>query len=412
MARINYEKLVHEFSLLEAEQPTRAQGLLPGRGAKFLRESFEAKSLAPSDIDLGRLFEACFGWSAFQQCRNGELATRIMEDQGAIASNAFQQISGQQLFVEFMQSYQSEDYVFTKMIPTKTSPFPLGEKIPGITDPAAGDPYQSVGEQEEFPLLGVSENYIETPDKHTYGRRIAVTRLAIFGDRTGTLLEHVGKAGTVLGINKETRAIDCIQDATPDQSTRYKWRGDVIATYGHNSGTHSFDNLETSNPLTDFNAISAAENLQSQLLDPETGEPITVLSDTIIAAPSLMPTLFRILHSISVTLQAGGFAQTGNLFRTESASPLGKTEFSSNYKPVSSRLWAKRQLSNGGAATDWYMGNIPLAFRWQENWPMRMLTAPPLAQAEFDRDIVVQHRWDERGTFATYDPRYVQKNTA
>ncbi len=405
---LNYEKLVKDYALLEAEQPTR--GASVGKGGRHLREAFAKGAIAPADIDLGRLFEAIFGIGAFRACRSGELATRVMEDAGPVASNAFQQISGQQLFTEFLQGYQSEDFTFTKMIPTVTSPFPLGEKIPGVTDPGAGDPYADVPEQEEFPMVGLSENYIETPDKHTYGRRIGVTRLAIFGDRTGQLLEKVQKVSRILGIGKEKRAIDVVLDEnqSPSGFMRYKWRGDTIATYGANTGTHSWDNLVTSNALVDFTNIGAAEQKFANILDPETGEPISILADTIITSPQLSSTVFRILHAISLTLAAGGYAQSGNLFRTDSASPLGKTEFSSNYSPVSSRLLKARMAS----ATSWYLGSPKMAFRWQANWPMRQMTAPPLSHEEFTRDIVVQHRFDERGVFATFDPRFMVKNTA
>jgi hypothetical protein len=117
--------------------------------------------------------------------------------------------------------------------------------------------------------------------------------------------------------------------------------------------------------------------------------------------------VFRTLHAISLTLAAGGYATSGNLFRTDSASPLGKTEFSSNYSPVSSRLLKARMA----LATTWYIGAPKQAFRWQSNWPMRMMTAPPLSHEEFTRDIVVQHRFDERGVFATIDPRFMVKCT-
>ncbi len=408
---VNCDKLVRDFSLMESERPTR--GYTPGKGKAHLREAFAAGAIKPEDIDLGRLFEACFGMGAFRAGKSGELATRLMEDAGAVASNAFQQISGQQLFTEFLQGYQSEEFTFTKMIPVQQSPFPLGEKIPGITDPAAGDPYADVPEQEEFPQIGVSENYIETPDKHTYGRRIGVTRLAIFGDRTGQLLEKVQKTANVLGVGKEKRAIDLVIDSSqiPGSYTRYKWRGDTIATYGDNTGTHSFDNLQGTNTLTDFTSIGTAEQLFANMLDPETGEPISILADTIITTPQLSSTVFRILHAISITLAAGGYAQSGNLFRTDSASPLGKTEFSSTYSPVSSRLLKARMALASEPLTTWYLGAPKMAFRWQQNWPMRTLTAPPLSHEEFTRDIVVQHRFDERGTFATIDPRYMVKNT-
>jgi hypothetical protein len=188
---------------------------------------------------------------------------------------------------------------------------------------------------------------------------------------------------------------------------RYKWRGDLMATYGNNSGTHTFDNLETANALLNFASLNTIEKLFSQMVDPNTGEPINVLADTIITAPELTPQVYHVLHSISVMLQAGGFAQSGNLYRSEAGSPIGKTEFSSTYKPVSSRLLASRMA----LTTNWYIGQPSMAFEYVENWAPQVLVAPPLSHDEFTRDIVFQARISERGAYGTKDPRFMAKSS-
>ena len=356
---LNYEKLVKDFSLMESEDPTRGGHL--GRGSRQLREAFKAKALRPMDFDFGRLFEACFGWGEFRRGRSGTMATEIMEEVGAVQSGNFLNISGQILFSNVMEAYEAEDFVFTKIIPTRQSPFLTGEKIPGIV--GLGDDAAVVNEMEEFPLAGVSESYIETPDPRKRGLRIAVTREAIFGDRTGLLLDRVGKLAYALGLNKEKRAIDCVIDenagASSDVNThRYKYRGNTIATYANNSGTHDWDNLEASNALVDHTDIDALEQLFAAMRDPDTNEPITVLADTLIVAPGLIGTAWRVLNSMMVSLQAGGFATTGNLYRTDSLSPIGKTEFSAPYKLVSSRLLADRLATD----TSWFLGAPAKAF--------------------------------------------------
>ncbi len=88
----------------------------------------------PREFDFGRLFEAVFGWHEFRNCRNGEMATHVMEAAGPVLSNTFNVISSQLLFSTVMEAYEAEDFVFTKMIPTKSTPFLRGEKIPGITN--------------------------------------------------------------------------------------------------------------------------------------------------------------------------------------------------------------------------------------------------------------------------------------
>ncbi len=405
---INYKGLVRDFKLLEAQEPHR--GPRPGKGGRFIREAMKERVFTPHDLDLGRLFEECFGFGAFKDGRSGESALALMEAAGATSSNAFQQISGQFLFSTTMQNYESEQFVFTKMIPTRNSPFLTGEKIPGISN--LGDEATVVNELEEFPLAGVSENYIETPDPRKRGLRIAVSREAIFGDRTGLLVTNVSKLSESLGINQEKRAIDCVIDegagASADvNSHRYKWRGDLMATYGNNTGTHSFDNLETGNALLNHTSIDLMEQLFAGMTDPDTGEPISVFADTLIVAPGLTGTAWRVLNAMMVSLQAGGFATSGNLYRTDFSNPVGKTEFSAPYKLMTSRLLGTRMT----IPTSWYLGSPSKAFVWMENWPMRMLSAPAMSEDEFKRDIVLQHRIDRRGAYATIEPRLMAKAT-
>ncbi len=396
MARVNYEKVIHDFQLLEAEEPRR--------GVRQLREAFQAKAFRPGDFDFGRLFEATFGEREFRRCRDGgELATTIMEEAGATGTSAFQAISGQIVFSSVMDSYTAEDFVFTKMIPDRQTNL-SGEKIPGITE--MGDEATIVNEGGEFPLATVGESYIETPTTRKRGLRTAVTREAVFFDRTGILLERLGKTSYWLGVNKEKRAINTVIDEN-DTSARYKFRGDLIQTYGNNSSTHTWDNLEATNALVNHTNIDALEQLFAGMTDPDTGEPIQLFADTLIVAPQLTGTAWRVLNSMMVSLQAGGFATSGNLFRTDSLSPVGKSEFSAPYKLVSTRLLSAQM----GTKTSWYLGNISKAFAYMVNWPMRVLTAPPNSHAEFTRDIVTQYRCDEMGAFATIEPRAMCKAT-
>lgn len=392
--RINYEKLIKGFEA-DARKAT-----------VYLRESFEAKEVKADDFDFGRLFEACFGWEEFRACRSDRtyLATKVMEGAGAITTNAFQVISGQVVFNSFMEAYLSEDFVFTKLIPTRKTDL-SGEKIPGISE--LGDQATVVNENEPFPLAGVGNNYIETPDTLKRGLKVAITKEAIFFDRTGLVLERSKQLGKSMGINKEKRAIDCVVDENTT-AARYKWRGNTIATYDNNTGNHTWDNLSASTGLVDHTDIDACEQLFANMLDPDTGEPIMVMADTIIVTPQLVGTAWRVLNSIMVSMQAGGFATTGDLYRTDSLSPVGRTEFSAPYKLVTSRLLPTRMATD----TSWFLGKPSAAFAWMENWPMAVIAAPANSQDEFDRDIVQQFRASERGAFATIEPRHMVKATA
>jgi hypothetical protein len=76
------------------------------------------------------------------------------------------------------------------------------------------------------------------------GGIVSVTWEAVFNDRTGQLLDRCGDVGYwAIGYPEEVAAIDCLIDENVTNH-RYNWRGTVIASYGDNSGSHTWDNLD------------------------------------------------------------------------------------------------------------------------------------------------------------------------
>jgi hypothetical protein len=384
----NYDKMVKLF-----EQH-------PDRAPVIIREAFEQKELRPRDFDFGRLFEACFGWHNFRSCRHeNAMAHDIMEAQGATSTAAFQSISGQIVYNTIMEKYMSEEFTFTQLIPTVQTQL-SGEKIAGISQ--LGDEATVVPEGDPFPLVGVREDYIETPETKKRGFIAPVTREAVFFDRTGVLLDRLGEGSYFLGLNKEKRAIDCIIDENTTDH-RYRWRGVTIASYGDNTGTHTWDNLVASNAFVDWTDIDNAEQTANALVDPNTGEPIMFDYVDIVATKQLERAVARNLSATEIRVTTPGFATSANPTQTQAANP-----YLNRFTYRGSRLLAARLATD----TDWFIGNIGKYARYMQNWPISTRQAPTNSHDEFHRDIVMQWRCDERGAFVVVEPRAVVKNTA
>ena len=325
-------------------------------------------------------------------------SSELKETASLVASSQFAKISGQLLYNAVMEAYEQEAFVFTPLIPTVSTQF-NGERIPGIS--GIGDEALIVDEGQPYPKAGVSQTYIDTPTTTKRGLIVEVTKEAIFFDRTGVLEQRCQKVGEALGLNKEKRAIDCIVDENVTDH-RYRWRDTTIATYGDNSGTHSWDNLEASNALVDWTDIDNAERLFSGMLDPETGEPILINPSHLIVTRQLLYTAKRVVNTTEITVTTPGYATTGNPTESRVANPI------QNYTIVSSAQLAARMATD----TSWFLGDPRKAFRYMENWPLTVVQAPANNEAEFTSDVVMRFKASERGAFATIEPRAMVKCTA
>lgn len=378
----------------------------PRRFKAELTEALAAKELTPEDFSIRECAEHFVEdgreWVRSMDPRFG--GGTFVESMDAVNSTHFANITGQIAFSRIMAAAQSEDNPFSATIPTQSTSL-SGERIPGIT--GLGDTAEIVNEGAAYPRVGVSEDYIETPATTKRGHIVPVTKEAIFFDQTGELLNRCSKVGESLAQNKEKRAIDCVIDENTT-AHRYKWRGTTIATYGDSSGSHNWDNLESNNGLVDYTDVEKLELLLAAIVDPNTGEPITVMADTLICTPQLVHTARSIINATMIRLQAGGFATSGDLLSRESPNPLGGGPFSANYKFLTSRLMAARL----GTDTSWFLGNPSKAFVYMENWPITVVQAPQNSEEEFTNDIVVRYKASERGAYATLDPRLMAKATA
>lgn len=362
----------------------------------FCRD-LETGHLRPEDFSIASLFESLVKDGAeLRRLFDPRLGpTNILhEAAGAITSSDFSNITGQIVYSRLMQDLTPEDFPFQNLIQNQPTMFD-GEKIAGISN--LGDLAEVVAENEDYPLMGLNQDWIETPQTKKRGFIVPITKEAIFFDRTGELLRKAGDVGRSLRLNKEKRAIDCLIDENTT-AHRYKWRGTTYASYQTST---PWDNVTASNGLVDWTDLDAAEQTFNGLLDPNTGEPVVVEGNTIIVTKQNEAAAMRVVNATEVTMHSGGYAVTGNLVETREPN-----RYRGKYRVVSSRLLASRAATD----TDWWLGDPGKYAVYMENWPITVTQAPAGNADDFNKDIVTKFKASERGQYAVLEPRAMVEN--
>lgn len=392
MVMINTQAMARSFHKAENDRKRRGNRLLESNSLlRDVKKAFSEGDLSPNEFSLRRLFED-FVPDGRELVRGFdpriEKPMSLVEAGDSVDTAAFANITGQIVFSTVLQAFNDASMLSSQVartIPTQFS----GERIPGIS--RVGDKAELVPEGERFPTAGVSEEWLNTPQTKKRGMIVPVTKEAIFFDRTGILIQRASEVATWLGVNKEKRVLD----AALGLSTLYRRNeGTAQATYGDTHTEGTFDNLSASNALADWENVEAAELLFDAMTDPNTGDPINVMPNTLIVPTALLHTARRIVSATEL--------RHGSDPVTLSANTVG------NYNILSSPFVKQRTSS----ATTWFIGNPMQAFAYMENWPITTIEAPSNSHDEFHFDIVRQWRVSERGAAAVLEPRYMVKSTA
>ncbi len=373
---------------------------------RLLKESFDARQRTADEFDFGRLFEECYGHEQFRACKQNRreasdvIGRNLVEGPGGVGTSNFLNITGQIVYSAVLEKYQLPDFRFTALIPTVSTQFLDGEKMAGVTQ--IGDEAQVRDEFAPYVEAGVTEDWIFTPTLKDRGEIVSLTWEAVFADRTGQLLERAGAVGESLGINKEKRAIDCVIDENVT-AHRYNWRGTVIASYGDNSGTHTWDNLEASNAFVDWTNIDKLDQLFYNMTDPYTGEPFVQMAKHLIVPTRLMKAGMRALTQTDIRVSTPGFPTSGNPTQTTTANPYA------NKVELISTPWIEARQ---GTKTSWYYGDVTRYASYMQAEPLNVMQAAPNNTKEFENRIVSRFRANERGAYVVRQPRAMTKATA
>ena len=359
-------------------------------------ECLDSRQIQPLEISLRDVFEEFTeggrelvdSWNP----RHGGGGVMLSEAGSAVTTSDFSNITGQIVYNMVKGKFNDPVFISGALATTIPTRFD-GEKIPGIGD--IGDEIESIGENQEYPFAGVSEEYVETPSTTKRGVIVPVTKEAIFFDRTGLLLQRAGDVSFSMAINKEKRIIDMAIGAVDI----YKRNGAAAA------GTYvstPYDNTVASNALVDWTDIENAEESFDALDDPNTGEPIAVVANTILVPSSLKRTAQRIVSVTGITFGPGG-SLVGDVATSTvatSAQPTG-----SQYAVLSNQFVQRRMTKDNTANHTWWIGDPRGAFAYMENWPITVVRAPSSSHDEFHRDVVDQFKISERGASAVIEPR-------
>jgi hypothetical protein len=380
----------------------------PKGTARVLMEGLKRGDIKPSEFRIRPLFEALVpdGREILQDYGSGEGFSTSMADlleAGVVKSSQFSQITGQLVYSKTLESYQDEEYVFSKLIQEIQTPGNLDmEKVAGIS--GVGNENQTVGEGMPYPDAGPVSDYIHLPPVQKRGMKIALTWEAVYSDRTSQLLGRAGEIGKYLGYDKELRIIDAIVDENAGAVSavlgghRYFWRDTSYATY---QTTTPYDNVTAGNALVDWTDIEGAELTLSRITDPNTGLPILINPTHVIVTKQLEYTANYVLSATSLAIHAGGYNASTTV------NEMLTSNFITKYTVVTSRILETRMATD----TDWYLCN-PKAWAYRVAIPLETQQAADNHPDFFDRDIVNQWKTREMGAACTLDPRLVTESRA
>lgn len=365
----------------------------PGRAQTELVECIRSGEIKPDEFRLRPLFEATVpdGRELVEMFQPGG-GFSLMEAGQAVDTARFANITGQVVYSKIMEASTGEAFVFTNLVKNVPTGF-SGERIPGIS--GIGNESEAIGEGQYYPLAGVNEDYVDTPVTEKSGLIVPVTKEAIFFDRTGVLLNRCSQVGEVIGVRKELKLIDAFIDENRTD-WRHKWKGTTYATFQTST---PWINSKTSNPLTDWTNVDAAEQLFMNMVDPGTGLPMIMYADSIVVTSQLLQAANRIMNAT----ESRWGSQSTSVPNT-----VGQNPYQNKYKVVTSRFLAPQLATD----TNWFLTDFNKSVVYFENWPTTVTQAPSNSEAEFTQDIVLRFKASERGTPFVMEPRAIVKSAA
>lgn len=390
------------FGIQEIKQLYRNE---PQNACNRICEALETKVLRPDDLSIRDVF--------LGSVEDGEEALRLIDPRrksggfrlqesglSAVKTSDFSAITGQLVFTKVKEGYEYPELFTDQLCSPWHTDFLEGERVPGVG--GIGDKIEVVGEGENFPYLGLNEEYIDFGPVEKRGFIVPITREMIIADRTGLVLKRAGDGGKFMAINKHKRVMDVVTG----QVNSYKRNGTATNTY-LSSGAYI---NTTASTLTDWRSIEAGELLFDAITDPNTGEPIILdQGSLVLLVPSaLKRTAQRIIGATQIRYGDGASNSTAAYTPTPGGLPgQGAAGINGNYR-VLSNAYVKARTSS---ASTYFMGDFKGAFVYREAWGMDMLQLGEGSEANFNQDIAMRYRVTECGLAGVMEPRKSVKLT-
>lgn len=392
----------------------------PAWTARKLGKCLQTGELRSSDFSIKELAEAFMGYQWVRNLDKRRLggfhyARPLFEDAGdGVDVSAFQHITGQIFFNRIKDGWENATLVGEKL----TDKFPTqldGERVPWLGHII--DEGEPIHPGTEYPMTSFGERYVDTPRTQKWGMTVWLTKEMIFFDRTGQAMKSAGEVGWKLGYNKEKR----ILTTALGQINSYKLNGTAYNTYLQApQSVPAYVNAQSGTPLIDYTSVQTALTLASQILDPDTKNPLDGIEfKQLFVMPANLFHARRLVAATEYWNTNPAFNSStpapspeGNI-QMHSINPVGQLEVLTS--PIAYQLFTNTTVYNPGwtalTATQtnayWWIGQFLRSFWYMENWPFTVIQAPPNNPREFDQDLVVGWKVSERGVPAIQDPRYV-----
>jgi hypothetical protein len=319
----------------------------------------------------------------------------VMESD-AVNTAAFTAISRTVIASLVRSSFANPAFTLTGIVPNEPNSSPDPEIMPEIAP--LGDGNQVVGEGQEYPVIGMSENWTERPKHAKRGSTILMTKEVIAKDNTGFIRQEASQLGYWLGLNKELRLLDVLIGYT----NTYKRNGTAYNTFQTSTPWVN----DQANPISDWTDIDESRLLFSNMRHPDTGLPVFLGTAQIFAAETNRSTINRVLTATTIETGASTDAR-----RTIGGNPV--SGMSATYSELLDYQIAVRGLASASNARQWWFhGNIAEAIAYSESMALSVIPAPAeaIGYLSFTRDIVAGFKASEKGIAYVKEPRKIVRN--
>jgi hypothetical protein len=355
-----------------------------------------------------------------------EAATDVVPSQFANIS-AFNAAAIGLLEARILQAYSKPTFLIKdtfENIPSKIRRL----KMVGVSN--IGDVSQVRDPGQRHARAQLSERYTETPQTRNRGVSIEVTREAILFDYSRELMKQADSVGDSLALRKEYLCLDVLLGIY----NPYNYNGTSYNTYATAAADTAGGNWINSiaNPIDSSNAWDAFNNvlqLWVNMVDPETGQPISIEAMQMLTMPAGYMQAEATLQASEISRMANALSNTywpadayksknpaRGLFQlvNDAKYPYAYrrvTDSSSGTYDPAALVNPGLGLSGSGAKGLWFVGDFKKAFHWHENIPLTTVRANASDWEMGDRGLVVAIFADEMGAAGVTDPRYAVKNT-
>lgn len=398
------------INVKELERQYRAE---PERCVAMLRENMEPREeggrpvFRPDDFSFRDLFIALHPQGRGREllyeinfAKSGGNALALREAADYVSSGDFSNITGQIYFNKLKEGYNDPDLIGDQLCTVVPTEFINGERIPYVGD-ISPSLLQNIGEGQEYPLIGLNEDWTDTPATVKHGAIIGFTRESLVMDRTGLELQKAAKIGKAAAVEREKEIID-VATMSNGATTLYNRDGVYTQTF-LTSGAYIND--QTGNALdgeaNEWRALEKADLLFDAMTDPNTGEPIGIPKSPQLLVPSaLLRTAERIVRATSV--DTVDMRQQATTIRT-----TGDNPYAARRPQILSNQYVKART---GSTSYWYYGDFKKAIYWMQVWAIETLDAIDNAGPNFERDIWGRKKVSYRGRATMVEPRFLTRN--